>query len=562
MKDPLIGTQLANYHIERLLGQGGMATVYFGEDVKLSRPVALKVLDSRYKNHPAYAKRFVNEARMMANWRHENIIQIYYADDAQGVQFFAMEFVDGQDLSDVMESLHKRRQFMPPAEVLRIGNAVASALDYAHRHGVVHRDVKPSNILLSKDGRVLLGDFGLALEVRDGSMGTVFGSAHYISPEQAKRSADAVPQSDLYSLGVILYEIFTGSVPFNDPSPESIALQHISTPPPKPRSLNPKLSPAVENVLLKALAKNPRDRYPSGAALMSALEQALAAQPMMDLPPLPAGVPAIQPNAGERHHRSAPAEQLPPTVRVDAPKRKRRFGLVFLLLFMTAGAAYFFINNDRLQMPNLSGMLPREVTSQPSLTSPPPAASTSTPEPVPATQTLAPPQPTDSVSSPVFTATVIPATLAASPTATMPMPTVLYPDGYSFSLIYNESSFYLLNRSIVRRSLSAFSFQRLDPDGNPMESAFQGYVWEKPNNKNLLPKYCVSIIVYGLDIPYLNPSDCEFGIVGVVQPRFDRPQGQIFWTELEGSNQFRILWLNKEIARCNAADGRCDFFLP
>jgi hypothetical protein len=95
-----------------------------------------------------------------------------------------------------------------------------------------------------------------------------------------------------------------------------------------------------------------------------------------------------------------------------------------------------------------------------------------------------------------------------------------------------------------------------------MESAFQGYVWEKPNNKNLLPKYCVSIIVYGLDIPYLNPPDCEFGIVGVVQPRFDRPQGQIFWTELNGSNQFRILWLNKEIARCNAADGRCDFFLP
>src|SRR5690606_38795135 len=150
--------------------------------------------------------------------------------------------------------------------------------------------------------------------------------------------------------------------------------------------LNSKLSSAVENVLLKALAKNPRDRYPSGAALMSALEQALASQPMMDLPPLPAGVPAIQPNAAERNQRSAPAEHLPPTVRVEAPKRKRRVGLVLLLLFMAAGAAYFFINNDRLQIPDLSGILPREATSQPSLTSPPPAASTSTPEPVRATQ--------------------------------------------------------------------------------------------------------------------------------------------------------------------------------
>jgi serine/threonine protein kinase len=558
MKDPLIGTQLANFRIERLLGQGGMATVYFGTDIKLGRPVALKVLDKRYKNHPAYAKRFVNEARTMAKWRHENIIQIYYADDAQGVQFYAMEYVDGQDLSDVMESLQSRGQSLPAAEVLRIGNAVANALDYAHRHGVIHRDVKPSNILLSKDGRILLGDFGLALELRDGSRGTVFGSPHYISPEQAKRSADAVPQSDLYSLGVILYEIFTGSVPFNDASPENIALQHISNPPPPPRSLNPSLSPAVENVLLKALAKKPRDRHPSGAAMMSALEQALASDaPSMDLPPLPAGMASVP---REIPKQSAPtiAKQLPPTMRVDAPRRKRNYGLVFFLLLLAAGAGYLYLNTPA-QVYDLLAMLTPAATSQATLTTTPPPSPTL--EPASPTPTSAPTQPS-TTSTMLPTETAIPFTQTPSPTPTPAVPTVLYPDGYPFSLIYNESSFYLLNRSIVRRSLSAFSFQRLDAGGNPMEDPFQGYVWEKPNNKNLLPKYCVSIIIYGVNIPYLNPPDCEFGIVGVIQPRFDRPQGQIFWTAQEGSDQFRILWLKEEIARCKSADGRCDFFLP
>ncbi len=211
---------------------------------------------------------------------------------------------------------------MPIADVLRIGNAVANALDYAHQEGVIHRDIKPSNIMISKDGRVLLGDFGMALEVRDGSMGSIFGTPHYISPEQARRSADAVPQSDLYSLGVILYEILTGITPFNDPSPASIALQHISEAPPMPRSINPEISPAVEAVLLQALEKNPKDRFQSGAKLMAALDEAIhpgGSTAVLPLPPLPVGVPTIKRSStpmeqiakrnatkGKKNHRSQP----------------------------------------------------------------------------------------------------------------------------------------------------------------------------------------------------------------------------------------------------------------
>lgn len=274
-QDPLIGRTLANFKVERAIGRGGMAQIYYGQDIKLKRPVALKVIDARHRGKPAYAKRFVREAQTIAKWRHENIIQIYYADDKDGLYYFVMEHIDGQDLSQMMAKYKGRGRKIPQAEVLRIGQAVASALDYAHKQGVIHRDVKPSNILVAKTGRVVLTDFGLALNVEQGSLGEVFGSANYIAPEQARNSAEAVPQSDLYALGVILYELLTGRVPFQDPSSTAVTVQHLTVPPPPPRQVNPSLNKATETVLLKALNKAPDKRYQTGAALMDALEKAL-----------------------------------------------------------------------------------------------------------------------------------------------------------------------------------------------------------------------------------------------------------------------------------------------
>jgi len=254
-----------------------MAQVYYGVDVKLKRPVAIKVIDARYRDNPAYAQRFVREAQTVATWRHANIIQIYYADDDGQLYYFVMEYIDGVDLGKLMSQHANRGELMPYEEVLRIGCAVADALDYAHQRGVIHRDVKPANVMIANDGRVVLTDFGLVLNIEQGSLGEVFGSSHYIAPEQARRSTDAAPQSDLYALGVILYEMLTGKVPFDDPSPTTVALQHLTLEPPPPQKINPNLGAQIEAVLLKALSKSPHERYQTGRALMDTLEKAIKA---------------------------------------------------------------------------------------------------------------------------------------------------------------------------------------------------------------------------------------------------------------------------------------------
>jgi serine/threonine protein kinase len=325
--DPLIGSNLANYHIERLLGRGGMASVYYGIDLHLQRPAAIKVIDERYIGDPAYAERFVREARAMASWRHPNIPQVYQAGVEQGYSFYAMEYIQGLDLEQLLARLSQNGELLSHPDVLMIARSVAAALDYAHSKGAIHRDVKPANVLISEDDRILLTDFGLVLQVDKATRGEVFGSPHYIAPEQARSSAQAVPQSDLYALGVILYEMLVGKLPFDDPSPASLALKHITNPPPAPRSLNPALSPEIEAVLLKALSKQPEQRYQSGAGLIDALESAMnlsASQKKQShtLSVPPATLMRLPIDSGGRPLTTAPVQTLP-NVRGHVPDAPR-----------------------------------------------------------------------------------------------------------------------------------------------------------------------------------------------------------------------------------------------
>ncbi len=571
--DPLIGKQLANFRIERVLGRGGMAQVYYGQDIKLQRPVAIKVIDARYRDNPQYARRFITEARAVARWRHENIIQIYYADDQDGLYYYVMEYIDGPDLASVLNSHAARGEKLSQAEVLRIGKAIASALDYAHKHGVIHRDVKPSNIFLSKDGRIVLGDFGLALDLNQGSSGEAFGSPHYISPEQARRSLDAVPQSDLYSLGVILYEMLTGVVPFDDISPTSVALQHLTQPPPPPRSLNPQLNAETEAVLLKALSKNPKERYPSGAALMAALEQALAKpastrERILPLPPMPAAV------VGGKT-RPTTRKILP-----DAPKtvKRSRWPLVLLLL-LAALFSFIFFGNVQLRggLPTLFPFLAPSATPTPTWTSLPTATflplpsntSTATLTPTP-THTVTPrPSATRTASAtdtPTVTTTstfAITATLTPFPlTSDTPTPDTLasptttpqFPNLKRMWLYYDSYGFYIYNASSDNRSISPIAFERLDESNR-----FAGFLWAE-FYPTLHPGRCMRIEIQKNPGSYLNPPLCKDYYLSTRS--ITRDNALIFWTEQPGSTQFRVLWQNQEVGLCDIAAGFCEVFVP
>lgn len=274
-QDPLIGKTLANFRIDSRLGQGGMAVVYLGMDIQLERPVAIKLINAQFQGNPEYAERFVAEAKLVARWRHENIISVYYANQQDELYYFVMEHIDGATLEDLMHRYLQDGDLIPHLDVIRIGRAVASGLDYAHKQGVVHRDVKPANVMIDRDDRVVVMDFGLALDMGQGSMGQIFGTPHYVAPEQVRHSADASPQSDIYSLGIVMYEIVTGALPFDDPSATALAVQHLTEPPPPPRMINPAINHASEDVLLKALSKEPEDRYETATAFIDALETAL-----------------------------------------------------------------------------------------------------------------------------------------------------------------------------------------------------------------------------------------------------------------------------------------------
>ncbi len=275
MTDSLVGFQLDEYRLEALLGRGNMARVYLAMDTRLKRRTAIKIIDMQFQDDPDYVKRFQREAQAIAQLDHPHIVKIYRYGDYQGTPYMAMQYVEGADLAAMLAVYRKNGKIIDAAEAVQIVREIGLALDYAHAKRIIHRDIKPHNIMLDKQGNVILADFGLVLLTDVGTRGEIFGSPHYIAPEQAVSSANVVPQSDLYAVGVILYEMFTGQLPFTSTSPMEVAMMHITQPPRPPRELRPEISQELEDVILKAMAKRPDQRYPTGAALTEALARAL-----------------------------------------------------------------------------------------------------------------------------------------------------------------------------------------------------------------------------------------------------------------------------------------------
>jgi serine/threonine protein kinase len=279
-----IGETVGHYRITERLGQGGMATVYRARDVRLERDVALKVLHPAFKNDPSFNERFTREARIVANLNHDNIIPVFDTGEQDGQAYLVMRFIDGETL--------KARLAHGPltvAETIKILDAVAGALDFAHKAGILHRDIKPSNIMLENStGKAYLADFGLARMADAGestmSQDVMLGTPHYISPEQAQGIRDLTAGTDIYSLGVVLYEIIVGRVPFMADTPYAIVHDHIFAPLPLPTQINPNVPREIENVLLRALAKDRNDRYASTIELAEAFKQAVQDSGMETLP--------------------------------------------------------------------------------------------------------------------------------------------------------------------------------------------------------------------------------------------------------------------------------------
>ncbi len=268
------GQMVGPYQIVKQLGQGGMATVYQAYHAKLDRHVAIKVMHPGFREDPNFHARFEREAQIVARLEHPHIVPVYDYAEHEGQPYLVMKFIQGRTLKNLLSAGPLSLE-----QILQIMTPVADALTYAHQQGVLHRDIKPSNILIDARGVPYLTDFGLARIAQAGestmSQDVILGTPQYISPEQARGERLLDARTDTYSFGIVLYELVVGRPPFNADTPYAVVHDHIYREIPRPAEVNPDIPPAVEAVLLKALAKTPAERYASASELMADFQQAL-----------------------------------------------------------------------------------------------------------------------------------------------------------------------------------------------------------------------------------------------------------------------------------------------
>jgi eukaryotic-like serine/threonine-protein kinase len=358
VSDTLIGTVFdGRYRIIRKLGAGGMADVYLAEDQELGRHVAIKILNDRHAADDSFIERFRREAKNAAGLSHPNIVSIYDRGEAEGTYYIAMEYLDGRSLKELIVG----RGPAPVKTAIDYARQILAAVGFAHKHGIVHRDIKPHNVLVGAEGRLKVTDFGIA---RSGAsqmteVGSIIGTAQYLSPEQA-RGAQVDQTSDLYSVGVVLYEMLTGQVPFTGDTPLEIAMKHLSEVPRPPSELRPEVPHDLDSVVLRALAKDPGERYQSADEMDADLARVLEGLPVDPDTETAAtavlagsGVMAAAPTSvltrptAVAPARPAPPGRTPPAgyYGYEGPPRRRRPvwpWVLSILLLLAAGAAAWF----------------------------------------------------------------------------------------------------------------------------------------------------------------------------------------------------------------------------
>lgn len=380
------------YQVGELLGRGGMAEVHEGRDLRLGRRVAIKILRPDLARDPSFLARFRREAQSAAGLNHPNIVAVYdTGEDVLGegpgsviVPFIVMELVEGITLKELLTSGNR----LVPERALEITSGILAALDYSHRHGIIHRDIKPANVMLTTTGLVKVMDFGIARATSDTSAGhttasTVMGTAAYLSPEQAQgKTVDA--RSDLYSAGVVLFELLTRRAPFLADSAVAVAFAHVNEGPPIPSEIDPTVPRELDQLVSKALVKDPAGRYQSAAEFRADVERAIAGVPVTAMLPrqivgasadaTPTSVlSSVDPNATQAHTVIAGGAGEPFRPPIEPPRaaptpdeRKGRsgrvFGLVLIIAALAGGAIFLALNlfnannHPKVQVPELSGL--------------------------------------------------------------------------------------------------------------------------------------------------------------------------------------------------------------
>jgi len=344
------------YRVKRRVGSGGMADVYCADDLQLGRQVALKMLHRRFAEDADFVERFRREASSAAGLQHPNVVGVYDRGEWDGTYYIAMEYLDGRTLKQLIN--HDAP--LEPVAAIDIGLQVLKAARFAHKRGIIHRDLKPHNVILDSEGRAKVTDFGIA---RAGASdmtetGSIMGTAQYLSPEQAQGHAVGAT-SDLYSIGVILWELLTGRVPFEGDAAVTVALKHVTETPPPPSTLNPAVPPELDSVVMWALAKDPAHRPADADALITALEdvrerilsEASGQRTAAFVPPpvfVPEPATALAPAAVGAP--IAVAEELPPEPLEEDPEERRRgwwpWALLLLLLGLLVAGYFLFIKPD------------------------------------------------------------------------------------------------------------------------------------------------------------------------------------------------------------------------
>jgi serine/threonine-protein kinase len=327
------------YRIEGRLGAGGMAEVFRGFDTVLNRHVAIKILAPQYARDVSFVDRFRREAQAAARLNHPNVVAVYDSGSDDGTHFIVMEFVEGRTLADFLAKGGK----LAPAKATEIAERIADALQAAHAQGVIHRDVKSANVMVTREGTVKVMDFGIARMAEGDNVtqtAAVLGTASYLSPEQAQgRPVDA--RSDIYSLGVVLYEMLTGGVPFVGDTAVAVAYKHVQETPPLPSTKNPEVPPALDAVVMRAMAKNPANRYQTAAEFREDLERVRRGEMVQATPLLPGGGEATQVISRSQ------TQVMPPGAGADERKTNPWLiaAIVVLVLLALGGGLYLLASS-------------------------------------------------------------------------------------------------------------------------------------------------------------------------------------------------------------------------